>query len=259
MVLLLSMLATSALVLVRQQTTVTHRDASLARAAAAADATLVFAMARLSDTQSARHPAIGGDPQPWSFDGIATTYLVTEEDGRIDLNEADPWLLYGYLRSKEISDTKASALIESLRKTGTGALSSESDLAPAPQLRTPEELERRPGWNRPELRCWLRDLTVYSGLPDVSVVHATSGTRGALQWAEDHRLGDRSWLAADSGGQSFTTVHSIIGDVLRIEVTAREGEVSVAREWVGRLTGDAAHPALTIRWDDRMDGCVTSD
>src|SRR5690349_8508445 len=71
---LLGMLAASAVVLVRQQATVTHRDAERARVSAAADAALVYTIARLSDTQSARHPAVGAAPQPWSFEGIATTY-----------------------------------------------------------------------------------------------------------------------------------------------------------------------------------------
>ncbi|MES1192442.1 MAG: hypothetical protein ABUS47_15385 [Steroidobacter sp.] len=81
-----------------------------------------------------------------------------------------------------------------------------------------------------------------------------------LQWAQSNRLGNRDWLPANANAHSFSDTRSLIGEALRIQVTVKvNDDVTLHKEWVGRITGDHQNPTLTYRWTQNFDSCTKSN
>jgi hypothetical protein len=92
-------------------------------------------------------------------------------------------------------------------------------------------------------------LTVYAGLPAVSVPYASPMPLGALQWAQSHHMDDRDWISETTAPSESQTTGSMVGDVLRIRATAMlPNRVAATSVWVGILTGEQRKPMLTMRW-----------
>jgi general secretion pathway protein K len=232
----------------------TRRAFDLARAQAAADAAIVNAISGLSDEQVSRHPPLGAS-QSWEFDGIPITIAVSNEAGRIDVNTASDELLLAFLQSQGLTKDAASTLVNELRNPQeTGHAVSTRDLPnsigamhPAP-LETTEELRQIPGWREQDLNCWLDSLTVFSGRSDVAATDGTPGALSALRWIKAHRPdGPDEPLSASV--QRPDSTRSVLGEVVRIRASATILDVTASSEWIGRLTGDAGRPMLTMRWD----------
>ena len=232
LLLLLSGLAATVAYIARVEALLTRRAFDLARAQAAADAAIVNTISRLSDEQPDRRPQ-PGVPLSWQFDGFDTTAVVTLEAGRIDLNLAGDELLRAFLQTQGISADGASSLLEELR------------LHP---LITVGELGQIPQWREQNLACWMQAFTVYSGRPDVAVADAAPDVLAAVHWMRAHSPGDSNGPLSEIT-QKPSTDRSVLGEVIRVHSTATVAEVSTSSEWIGRLTGDAARPTLTMRWD----------
>ena len=249
--LLLSGLAGAAAFMARTEAILTHKLGELAQAEATTDAALVNAIAMLSDENASRHPPIDGQPQTWQFQGIPVTVAVSNEAGRIDVNTADDDLLLAFLYSQGISEDRATLMLRDLRNYQQAPIGP----APAGTLRTIDELARIPSWPAGAIDCWRESLTVYTGLPSVSGNHATAQVNAALQWAYAHHLGNRDWT---SGGATPApgANQSLLGEVIRIVATAApKSNVTASSEWIGRLTGDAHQPTLTMKMESRH-GCA---
>jgi len=104
-----------------------------------------------------------------------------------------------------------------------------------------------PGWHEQNLDCWTDSLTVYSGQADVAASDATPGTLAALRWLQAHHP-DSSHFSVSEAPRS-TSAGFLLGEVVRIHAAATVSEVNTASEWIGRITGDGARPALTMLWD----------
>jgi hypothetical protein len=171
---------------------------------------------------------------------------VTNESGRIDVNTADRELILAFLESQGLTPDTASALVDEIRDPAQA-----NTLPRSHALRATEELRQFPGWKSQNLDCWMDSLTVYTGLPGISLVDATPATRAALQWAEAHHFGDHEWISQAPASSGTPASQSVLGESLRIRATATAGkDVAATSEWVGRLTGDPSKPMLTMRWGD---------
>jgi hypothetical protein len=257
--LLLSALAGAAAYVARCNSILTHRLGELAQAEAVADAAIVNAISKLSDNQLTRHPAVDGQPYAWEFLGIQATVAISNEAGRIDLNSADDDLILGFLNSRGLSEDRATTLLGDLRSRQHASIARTHDGT----LRTTEELRQIPSWKAQALDCWMNSLTVYTGLPGISLSAATEQTKEAMKWAKEHHIGGRDWAAMRVESPNSSLDRSVLGEVLRIEAkVSLTPNISASSEWVGRVTGEKHQPALTLRWShggiDRSSLCKKS-
>jgi hypothetical protein len=242
--LLLSGLAGAAAFMARTNAILTHKLGEFAQAEETADAAIANAISRLSDETSSRHPPIDGHSQTWEFQGAQVNVSISNEAGRIDLNTADDALILAFLYSQGISEDRAATLLGDLRKNQHVA----NGPAPVGTLRTVEELQKIPSWTSQGFDCWRESLTVYTGLPGVTPSDATDQVEAALKWVKEHRIGkDRT--EAKVVEPAVRSNQSILGEVIRIvaSVSPTPG-ITASSEWIGRLTGDAHQPTLTMRW-----------
>jgi hypothetical protein len=242
--LLLSGLAGAAAFMARTGAILTHKLGEFAQAESTTNAAIVNAIAMLSDEKASRHPRIEGQPQTLDFQGIPVAVSISFEAGRIDVNTADDDLILAFLYSQGIPEDRATVMLSDLRKYQHVAN------GPAPQgtLRTIDELKKISSWAAQALDCWTDSLTVYSGLPSVNPTDATGQAAAALEWASDHQMGNGKWTGA-SATPSARSDQSLLGEVLRIVASTSPNPGITARsEWIGRLTGDAHQPTLTMRW-----------
>jgi hypothetical protein len=242
--LLLSALASTAMYVARINAILTHRALEIAQAQSAADAAIVDSISRLSDRRPSRHPPTDGSSLTWEFDGMRVALSITNEAGRIDVNTADRDLILAFLESQGVPADIATTLMNEVRDPAQ-----INNMHYKRALRTTEELRQFPSWKSQPLDCWMESLTVYSGLPGISLVDATPATRAALQWAQVHHLGDHEWASQAPVSTVAPAGQSILGESLRIRATATVGkDVVTTSEWVGRLTGDPRKPMLTMHW-----------
>ena len=263
--LLVSSLATAALFMVRTNAVLTHRALDLARARAAADAALEQMFADLADEHVERHPPVNGSVREQDFDGIQVSVRASRESGRIDLNTGDDQLILALLRSSNVDPERAEIMLDELRdwqdpdntprEHGAEVMTyRQRRWHTAPRngpLETVEELRQIPSWNTVALDCLVPSITVYTGLKGVTSADAGTAVHAALQYAQDHHLGDHDWIGSSNVGQDPFGVRSVVGEVLRIQARAVVStDVTATVEWVGRLTGDRRAPTLTMRWND---------
>lgn len=241
--LLLSGLAGAAAFVARTEAILTHKLGDLARAESATDAAVVNAIAMLSDEKTSRHPPIDGPPQTYDFQGIPVTVSISNEAGRVDVNTADDDLILAFLNSQGILEDRATLMLSDLRKAQNVARGP----APPGALRSIEELKQIPSWAQQRIDCWEGSLTVYTGLPNVNSADAPEQVEAAIKWAREHHVGNTDWAAFDLSARNLD--QSLLGDVIRIVArTAPHSGVAVNSEWIGRLTGDAHQPTLTMKW-----------
>jgi general secretion pathway protein K len=241
--LLLSGLAGAAAFVARTDAILTHKLAEYAQAESTTDAALVNAIAMLSDERTSRHTPIG-QAQTWDFQGIPVAVVISNEAGRIDVNTADDDLVLAFLYSQGIPEDRATAMLSDLRKYEHVA----SGPAPQGTLRTIDELKKISSWATQTIDCWTDPLTVYTGLPGVNPTDATGQAAAALKWASDHQMGNGKWTGA-SAIPSARSNQSLLGEVLRIVAsTSPNPDITARSEWIGRLTGDAHQPTLTMKW-----------
>jgi hypothetical protein len=257
LLLLLSGLAATVAYIARVNSLLTHRAVDIASAELAADAGIANTISLLSDEQTARHPALGGTTRSWQFDRALVTISVHNEAGGIDVNNAPDDLLLAFLQSQGVSLDTSVTLLNDLRvfqnrdEGGNDPQARERNTGIASlgrPLQSVEELREIPSWRARNLNCWMGSLTVYSQRPDLNIAAATPQASAALEWLKSHQpQPENSHAPGPAAGSG--DANSVIGEVVRIRATATiSNGISATREWVGRLTGDARNPALTMRW-----------
>jgi hypothetical protein len=173
----------------------------------------------------------------YPYQDLTVTVSISNEAGRINVNTADSDLISAFLQSQGLSERSAADMVSDLR-------SSESN-----PLIALEELRRLSSWNIAALNCWANALTVYSDSSGVSEKDAPAELAAAFQWAREHRIGGREWIHA-TNTTNLPSDNSPLGKVLRIRATASASRYVVSTlEWIGRITGDASKPFLTMQWN----------
>lgn len=271
--LLVSTLAATTVYISRENALLVRRAADFAQAQSAADAAIVSTLSNLSDEQASRHNPTDGSVQSWQFNGIDVAISVTNEAGRIDVNAGHDDLIYAFLRSQGITEDDSRTLLGDLRQwqrggdvqTGAGTLpiTNVAGLG-GPGTKHPllstDEFAQIPGWKSQPLGCWSDAFTVYTASASANSVYAEDMDLAALNWADEHHLGDRIWVHSGSASAWTNGSKSLSGEILRIVAQAKLSDTVSARvEWVGRLTGNSNSPALTMRWShgtkDHSDAC----
>jgi hypothetical protein len=251
--LLLSGLASAAAFMARTSAILTHKLGELAQAESATDAAIVNAIAMLSDEKTSRHPAVDGQAQVWEFQGFPVSVSISKEAGRIDLNTASDGLIRAFLYSRGIGEDHVVTMLSNLR----AYQHAENGPASVGTLRSVEELRQIPSWAVQSVDCWMDSITVYTGLPHVNASDAGTQVTAALKWANDHHVDNRDWVGA-SITAATNVDQSLLGEVIRINAsTSLDPGISVGGEWIGRLTGDAHQPTLTMKWR-RMSAALNS-
>ena len=170
---LLAVLATSLLTDTRTQTLLVRNSLESARAGALAEAGVSLAINGLLDPNSqSRWPADGRE-RDISYDGGTIRVVITDENGKIDLNLASLEVLAGLFASRGLEpDLRASLLAEIDRRRSEASRSALPLLsgrqllpanAPTPKaFNSVQELGSLPGLSRATFDRVLPFLTVYS-------------------------------------------------------------------------------------------------
>jgi general secretion pathway protein K len=261
--LLLSALAATSAYVTRTNAILVHRDLEMAQAEVYADAAVAATISLLADARPKRHPRIDGIAKSWLYEGVPVTVSVSNEAGRVDVNEADDDLILAFLISQGIDQNAASRLLEDLRhwqdtdndstarddEIGQNSAVARTATLRGRPLAAIEQLNQIPSWAAHNISCWLPEFTVFTGLSGVSVNDAGPQTLRALQWADAHSLGGRKWTTsvAPPIGEHF-----VLPEVVRVVANATVSkDVSATAVWVGRIGGEHDHPVLTMHWDHR--------
>ena len=185
---LLSLMAAAFMAEARTELRKTGNLRDRAQAEALAEAGINLAIARLVAEQGSAYP------KRWTetIAGASVTIAVTDERGRIDLNNADPKLLSGLLQSQGIPEAAASALIDTLadfrdRDHAARLNGAEDSSYPAgsggakdARLDAADELLQVRGMTT-ALYAKLEPLvTVHSGLPTIDPLVAEAGALAAV-------------------------------------------------------------------------------
>jgi hypothetical protein len=185
--------------------------------------------------------------------------VVEPESGRIDLNTAQDDLLVAYLRAAGWDAGDALGLVNRLRdwqdaddtereggleRDGYAALGAKGLPRNGP-LESVEEIRQIPGAERLSPGLY-EGLTVYSHMSEPTGKLPVAVKR-ALTFADEHRLGSRSWLRSD---HSIDSERLVAGSVVRIRACSGRMKLERCREALVRLTGAITEPIQVFLWRD---------
>jgi len=154
-----------------------------ARAEAAAEAGLAYAIAGLSAPDIASRWAIGSEERTLSIDGFLITVRIEDELGKIDLNAADVTLLARLLSAAGASDAEArelAAAIDARRRPHADNAEALPGLPIGPFLRV-DELLLLPGMSDALYVRFAPAMTVYAHRPMADLESAPALVLMAVQ------------------------------------------------------------------------------
>jgi general secretion pathway protein K len=199
---------------------------------------------RITQLQLINHPdtashTLLGASRSLSFAGIPIEVTVDQEAGRIDLNEADPQLLYALLATngwEQLAAQGMVARISAWREQGARRFESLIELR---QIEGNQQLNA----------LVLDALTVYSHQSLPLQFAAGPAVLKALQWADAHQLGGHRWMLADTPPVAGTSdAQSLTGQVLRMRSCTRLRSAARCRRAIVRPTGHPDRPFQVFEW-----------
>jgi general secretion pathway protein K len=161
----------------------------------AARAGLEMALVRASDPDPRRRWLPDGRTYHWNYDGIPVDVEVTDEQGKIDINSADPGLLAGLFRAVGLPGDQATRLAsamvdwrdaDSLTQPQGGAEDPDYDSAGLPYgakdapFETIAELEQVLGMTPAVYAMVEPYITIYTGQPTPNQVYAAAPVLTAM-------------------------------------------------------------------------------
>ena len=232
----------------------------------AARAGLEMALVRVGDPDPRRRWIPDGRPYHWQYAGIPITVQITDEQGKVDINTADPTLLSGLFRAAGVEQDKAtrlaSALIDwrdadSLTQPQGGAEDPEYAAAGLPYgakdapFETVAEAEQVLGMTPAIFAKVAPYLTVYTGRGSPDSAFAASMVLSAMGLDGPALVKAREALPANaSGGAGFGAGN---GGTYSIRSVARlrEGRIA-AIQGVVRTGGNGAPGSAytTLDWEE---------
>jgi general secretion pathway protein K len=187
---------------------------------------------------------------------------VEPEAGRIDLNTADPNVLFAFFVASGWAEEHAAAMVARIEDwkdaddIPRNAGAEIADYTAAGRSYGPrngpfesvDELRQVLGGEdfRPEL---LESLTVFSHLRIPQQSAAKAPVMSALSWADKQRLGGHSWLTSDT---SVAAPTSIVGEVLRVQACLPGSATPRCRLAIVRPTGRFEHPYQVFQWQTQI-------
>lgn len=247
----------------RTESLVTRNAVALARAQAAAEGATEIALARLLARRAEGRAAFAGEAEPWSDGDISGRWVVIDENGRIDLNEA-PWeMLAGLVRAIGRDETEAGALACHILAY-RGAIDPRCPGFGVPLdgrlFAAPGQLAALSGTDPELLAALMPHVTVHSGAlgidPGAASREALLAVPGHSPGLVDHFLARRAMRTAQGEDGSVYDVlppsrylTASPGEVFTIHAEAVLPGGAVQRvERVVRLTGEPQRPWRTLAW-----------
>jgi general secretion pathway protein K len=261
---LLTILATTAVTL-----SLTHRRSTESylqslQADSMADSAIRLALIALMAPPDRGPPWPIGQSRTVSVFDSSVEVTLERETGRIDLNTADPDLLFAFFAANGWPESQAHAMVARITDwkdadddTGLGGAESPeyraAGLSYGPRnapFESVDELRQVLGGDHidPDL---LDSLTVFTHSPGCSSSAATPAVKRALTWADERRLGGHRWLndstspVSSAIGNSAT---SLSGELLRARACLTLQHYSHCRLAVVRLTGSLVKPFQVFAW-----------
>ncbi len=205
-----------------------------------------------------------GQPQPLTVLATPVEVMIEREAGRIDLNTADPELLFALFAANGWPEPQARSMVARI----TDWKDADDDVSPggaevheyraaglsygphnAP-FESVEELHQVLGSERIQAEL-LDSLTVFTHSPGSSDSVATPAVRRALAWADEHQLGGHRWLTSPSSPIASTfgpADTSLSGEVLRARACLKIQHLRRCRAAIVRLTGSLIKPFQIFQW-----------
>jgi general secretion pathway protein K len=224
----------------------------------AADSAIRLTQVQMIENSRVASGLLAG-PRQISFAGAQIEVTVQEEAGRIDLNDADPQLLFALLAANGWEPSQAQAMIDRInawRELARASVPAAPDLnhagRPAHRFESVDELRQIEGSDKLTVELF-DSLTVYThaSMPRESV--ASPAVLSALQWADEHQLEGHRWRTSQTDAQATEASEAseaelLVGQVLRVRACARLHANLHCRQAVIRPTGNVDRPFQVFEW-----------
>jgi hypothetical protein len=209
--------------------------------------------------------------QEQSIDVAGTTALVEveREMGRIDLNTADPQIIYALFAGNGWTEEAAHRIADRIAdwkdpddvvtgsdgaERGQYILAGRNYLPRDGAFQSVDELRQVLGAE--DIDDALFDaFTVYSRVNAPPYSIASASVRKAIEFADRNQLGGHRWLnggglgrSVVGGPQMSSGASALVGEVIRIRACARSEKLQRCRVCVARVTGSAERPFQIFAW-----------
>jgi general secretion pathway protein K len=206
-----------------------------------------------------------GQVQSLAILGANVQLTVEREAGRIDLNLADPELLFAVFAANGWAEPDARAMAARIidwrdpdDTPGPGGAESPQYVAahlPYGPRNAPFEsvAELRQVLGSERINDELFDaFTVYSHTPGVVESAAPAVVKRALAWADARQLAGHQWLSGGTASAGANGAVILVGEVIRLRACSQLQQSSArkCRLALVRLTGAAARPIQVFAWQD---------
>jgi general secretion pathway protein K len=243
------------------------------------DAAMIRAVLALDDARVTNRWRIDGYPYPFSFDGVAMTVSIQDEDGKFDLNEADDDTLAPLFQSVGLDEKTANVISDRIVEWrtekdsedehtlngGTDADYAAAGLSWRPRhddFQTVDELRLVLGMTpalfervRPSLTVYSRNDSPDPNLAPRSVLLALNpGDPGQVDKVMAERAGAFSSTSlrtsSETAGAAIVSDGSdLSGRAFEVDVEADYGGYRAKRRVVVVMTGDGARPYIVQWWE----------
>ncbi len=240
---LLSLLAMTALSLGKSSRKITRANYSYSKADYIAEAGINYTLYNLSQRNA---PQIIPDrvyEYSYSFAGQKVDIEIVPTEGLIDLNTSDPKLISALLAYFKISDALATAIANRVAEKRDSDVENKFYFI--------DDIKSIKDFPVDLFECIKPFLTVYSQHIGVDLSVASPQMKNLVKWADSVRWGGESWFNTDgtsigshvSGLNSKGNTKSYSGKAFRIIATVHIGDnIKLRKKGVYRITGNAREP-----------------
>lgn len=261
---LLSILAATVVGITRSHGRIAQRSFESIRAEVRADSAIKLRLMRVGIPRRDSGAALPAGPEIVPAHALEQGVSVTveRENGRIDLNSADPDLLFAFFAANGFTEDSASSYARRIvdwrdADDDTDGGAERGDYAAAglqyrprnASFETPDEVRRVLGLG--DLSDALLDgFTVYTHAISAVPIPSIPSVMNALRWADTRQLGGHRWLD-DSNGRVGDAGDDYIGDIVRIRACVTR-EANLCRVSIVSLTGNPEDPFQVFAWHTEL-------
>lgn len=264
---LLTLLATTLVTLSVTHRRMTERYAQALQADNTTDSAIRVVLLRMIAPEDRKPGLQPGQQPPLAIFGSNVEVSIERDSGRIDLNTADPDLLFALFAANGWKEADARSMVarivdwkdaDDVTEEG-GAEAREyraANLAYGPRNAPFESVdELRQVLGAEHINEELFDsLTVFTHLTGCLESAATPAVKRALAWADERQIGGHHWLRETTAGTGAASAISpyttLTGDVVRLRACKRlqDGSATRCRVAVVRVTGNERNPLQVFEW-----------
>lgn len=245
---LLSLLAAGALQLTMTTRHIAESMIERMQLEAVADGAINLALKQLIDPDSQHRWKLDGTAQTIEFKGRQIALSISDEAGKVDVNNASMPLIQSMFEAVASSPREADAWFDATSKylgdkSGQDSLGSDRLGGRRKTFKTLDEFLQRAAVPPDASRCVLQSTTLYTGLEGVDRRYASPPVKRALgKVIED----GNSEVMTDVNDAAQET--SFAGRIVSIVAVVKNASGNVTKRVVVRLTGDSENAVLTALW-----------